>query len=119
MHSSENASPSGERLFSEPPVDPLAREDEAPFDWATSWVPFQRLAASVILHAAVDRKDTWEGSPARARIDDFLFGKTPAARVMRDHWFQQCGLAPPTTEQVWMLIRRVEVMTCYRTLERR
>lgn len=89
-------------------VDPLevVRKEVFSFDPATEWVPMQRLAAAVILHAVTDRRETSPGSPARARIDTFLFGQTEAAKVVRDHWFRQAGLPVPTTEMILALIRR-------------
>jgi len=90
-------------------VDPLevVRKEVFSFDPATEWTPYQRLAAAVILHAVTDRRDTSPGSPARGRIDTFLFGQTDAAKVVRDHWFRQAGLPAPTTEMVLALIRRL------------
>lgn len=94
----------------EAPVDPLAvvRPELFSYDPATEWTPYQRLAAAIILHAVTDRRETLPGSPARARIDSFLFGQTEAARVVRDHWFRQAGLPAPTPEMIFSLIRRLD-----------
>jgi len=89
------------------PVDPLKREPLVAFDMATEWVPFQRLAAAVILHAVTDRRETQRGTPPRDRIDDFLFGRNEGSRIMRDHWFRQAGLPRPTTQMVLGMIRRL------------
>lgn len=91
----------------EAPVDPLARKEVFSFDPATEWTPYQRLAAAIILHAVTDRRETHAGSPARDRIDTFLFGKTEAAKTVRDHWFRQAGLPIPTHSMVLELIRRL------------
>ena len=89
------------------PVDPLKREPAVAFDMATDFVPYQRLAAAVILHAVTDRRDTQRGTPPRARIDDFLFGRNESSRIMRDHWFRQAGLPLPTMEMILAMIRRL------------
>ncbi len=89
------------------PVDPLKREPLVAFDMATEWVPFQRLAAAVILHAVTDRRETQRGTPPRDRIDDFLFGRNEGSKTLRDHWFRQAGLPTPTTQMVLSMIRRL------------
>lgn len=89
------------------PVDPLARPEIVAFDLATEWVPYQRLAAAVILHAVTDRRETQCGTPPRDRIDDFLFGRNEGSWIMRDHWFRQAGLPMPTIEMVLSMIRRL------------
>lgn len=90
------------------PVDPLEREPLVAFDMATEYIPYQRLAAAVILHAVTDRRDTLRHTPARERIDDFLFGRNPGSKTLREHWFRQAGLPSPTKAMVLALVRRLE-----------
>lgn len=91
----------------EGPTDPLKRQDVFNYDPATNWVPYQRLAAAVILHAVTDRREAPRGSAARARIDDFLFGRNESSRTLRDHWFRQAGFPIPTNEMILGMIRRL------------
>lgn len=89
------------------PVDPLKREPLVVFDMATEWVPYQRLAAAVILHAITDRRETQRKTPPREWVDDFLFGRNEGSRTLRDHWFRQAGLPLPTMEMILAMIRRL------------
>lgn len=93
--------------MSEQPTDPLGRQDVFTFDPATEWIPYQRLAAAVILHAVTDRRGTRRGEAPREYIDDFLFGRTEGARRLRDHWFRQAGLPIPSPEMILAMIRRI------------
>lgn len=102
------------------PVDPLARKERFSLDMATEWTPYQRLAAAVVLHAVTDRRETPRGTPSRERIDDFLFGRTEQARVLRDHWFRQAGMPLPTHSMVLTMIRTLGLQknSEYRVIQR-
>ena len=100
------------------PIDPLARKERFSLDMATEWVPYQRLAAAVVLHAVTDRRETGRDSPERGRIDDFLFGRTPQAKVLRDHWFRQAGLPIPTHLMILTMIRLLGKNAEYRVIQR-
>lgn len=101
-------------------ADPLGRPEVFSYDPATQWVPWQRLAAAVIMHAVIDRREAKRGSAARELIDDFLFGRTRQSRVLRDHWFTQAGLPLPTHEMVLTMIWNLGIQKNaeYRVIQR-